>query len=131
MSCVLVIVHTKLIFADIVLPVIYSQAILVASSSDEGWATRALLEGGVEIRDAWEILAALHDQADRDDEREFYAEEAGVIVERWVENRDIIPAAEVEQFASSYLLRTGGGGDERKIRTRERMQKAKQAVGRW
>jgi hypothetical protein len=40
--------------------------------------------------------------------------------------------AQVERFASAYLLRTQAGGpDERRVRTRERMKRVKDIVGRW
>jgi nuclear pore complex protein Nup155 len=54
-----------------------------------------LIDGGVPLREIWEILVALNDQVDDDDDHEFYAEEAGVILLGWLEDRDSIPATEV------------------------------------
>lgn len=84
------------------------------ASSPAGWASEALLEGGVPIRECWEGVMGLHDQvghrlsvvfctttdpddyqADSDEERDFHAEEAGVLTGRWMRERDAIPAAEV------------------------------------
>lgn len=120
--------------ADIVLPIVYGFAADHASSSEAGWATRALLAGGVPLREAWDAVLALHDEAT--DAREFYAEEAAAAMQRWLDARgardEALPAAEVEQFASKYILRTQGQSvDARRAETRKVMQQAKAAAARY
>ncbi|ORX34408.1 Non-repetitive/WGA-negative nucleoporin C-terminal-domain-containing protein [Kockovaella imperatae] len=117
---------------DIVIGVVYSEALLLGSSAEEGWITRAMLEGGVPMRECWEVVMISHDQAETDEEREFYAEEAGVLADLWVHERDSIHLAEVERFVSAYLLRTQAAQmDDRKRRTKEMMNRAKAVIGRW
>lgn len=66
------------------------------------------------------------------DQQAHYDEEAAVLAERWIRSKEEIPAAEVERFASAYLLRTNAGDiDERTRRTRERMTSARAAAGRY
>ena len=91
---------------------VYTEAVPLASLSPAGWASEALLEGGVPVRECWEAVMALHDQvggylslqsveltvilkSENEEERDFYADEAGVLVERWMRERDAIPAADV------------------------------------
>ena len=127
---------------DIVLPVVYTEASPLSLVSPSGWATEALLTGGVPLRDLWEIVTSLYEQVD--DERDFYAEEAAAVIEKWMKSRESIPAAEVslcdgqlygmlmmqvEQFASAYLLRSRADDhDERKNETRRKLQAAKTAA---
>lgn len=44
---------------EIVLRVVYESALPLAPASNEGWATAALLEGGVPTRECWEEVTAL------------------------------------------------------------------------
>ena len=52
----------QLISVDIVLPVVYTEAAGMAATSSAGWASEALLEGGVPVRECWEAVMGLHDQ---------------------------------------------------------------------
>jgi nuclear pore complex protein Nup155 len=114
---------------DIVLPIVYGHAAEVGG--DAGWATRALLAGGVSLRDVWDAVLALHDESPS----EFYAEEAAVVLQRWLDApraQQDLPAAEVENFAAKYILRTQGQSlDARRAATRKVMQSAKAAAGRF
>nr|XP_019008734.1 nuclear pore complex protein Nup155 [Kwoniella pini CBS 10737]OCF47515.1 nuclear pore complex protein Nup155 [Kwoniella pini CBS 10737] len=115
---------------DIMVPVVYAEA-QGAQGGSAGWASIALLDGGVPLRDLWEATVGLYENSD-DDERDYYAEEVSVLASRWVSRKDEIPAAEVERFASAYLLRTNGGPlDEVKRDTRDRLTAAKQAAVRY
>jgi len=51
----------QLMQADIILPVVYTEASRMASCSSVGWASEALLEGGVPVRECWEAVMGLHD----------------------------------------------------------------------
>ena len=53
---------TELRYADIVLPIVYTDAAVMAASTPAGWASEALLEGGVPLRECWEAVMGLHDQ---------------------------------------------------------------------
>lgn len=115
---------------DIVLPIVYSYG--SDNSFEAGWATRALLAGGVPLRDAWDVILELYDEADT----EYYAEEAAAAMQRWLDapgGRDgELPAAEVENFAAKYILRTQGQSlDQRRAETRKTMQNAKAAAARF
>lgn len=44
---------------DIILPVVYREAVQLRGSS--GWATSSLIEGGVGIRDCWDMVISLDD----------------------------------------------------------------------
>ena len=116
---------------EIIVPLVYTEAVHVAAGSIEGWATNALLEGGVPLRECWDELSALAEKAQLEEEREFYTEELGVVVEKWIEDRDSIHLAEVERFVSAYLLRvTAGSLDERGVRTKDRMTRARDVIKR-
>ncbi|KLT44819.1 nucleoporin-domain-containing protein [Cutaneotrichosporon oleaginosum] len=114
---------------DLVLPIVYGHASEVGGAP--GWATRALLAGGVALRDLWDAVLALHDETPS----EFYAEEAAAVLQRWLDTpraEQDLPAAEVENFASKYILRTQGQSlDARRAETRKVMQSAKAAAGRF
>ncbi|OCF37542.1 nuclear pore complex protein Nup155 [Kwoniella heveanensis BCC8398] len=115
---------------DIMVPVVYAEA-QGAVGGQAGWASSALLEGGVPLRDLWEAGVGLYENSD-DDERDYYAEELSVIASRWIGRKDEIPAAEVERFASAYLLRISGAQlDEAKRETKDRLTAAKQAAVRY
>ncbi|WWD22088.1 hypothetical protein CI109_106577 [Kwoniella shandongensis] len=115
---------------DIMVPVVYAEA-TGCEGGEPGWVSQALLEGGVPLRDLWEAVTGLYENSD-DEEREYYAGEISVLAAKWVDRRDEIPAAEVERFASAYLLRTNGAqGDEARRATRERFTTAKQAAVRY
>ncbi|WVQ69011.1 uncharacterized protein L199_007223 [Kwoniella botswanensis] len=115
---------------DIMIPVVYAEA-QGCQGGQAGWASSALLEGGVPLRDLWEAAVGLYENSD-DDERDYYAEEVSVIASRWINKKDEIPAAEVERFASAYLLRTNGAPmNEAKRDTRDRLTAAKQAAVRY
>nr|XP_018265732.1 nuclear pore complex protein Nup155 [Kwoniella dejecticola CBS 10117]OBR87890.1 nuclear pore complex protein Nup155 [Kwoniella dejecticola CBS 10117] len=116
--------------ADIMVPVVYAEAQGVQGGS-AGWASIALLDGGVPLRDLWEAAVGLYENSD-DDERDYYAEEVSVIASRWIGRKEEIPAAEVERFASAYLLRTNGAPlDDVRRGTRDRLTAAKQAAVRY
>ncbi|BEJ12146.1 hypothetical protein CspHIS471_0206060 [Cutaneotrichosporon sp. HIS471] len=114
---------------DIVLPIVYGYASEVGG--EPGWATRALVAGGVTPRDVWDSVLALYDESPS----EFYAEEAAAILQRWLDTprpQQDLPAAEVENFAAKYILRTQGQSlDARRAATRKVMQSAKTATGRF
>ncbi|WRT64996.1 uncharacterized protein IL334_001937 [Kwoniella shivajii] len=115
---------------DIMVPVVYAEA-QGCSGGQAGWATMALLDGGVPLHDLWEATVGLYENSD-DEERDYYAEEVSVIASRWIGRKDEIPAAEVERFASAYLLRTNGAPlDDVRRGTRERLTAAKQAAVRY
>lgn len=101
---------------DIVLPLVYGLASEL--KGEPGWATRALLAGGVGAREVWDAIVALSEETD---DREFYAQEAAVVLDKWVKGEVNLPPAEVEQFTTSFLLRFPGAADE----TRKTLQKAK------
>ncbi|WVF70035.1 hypothetical protein IAT40_004822 [Kwoniella sp. CBS 6097] len=115
---------------DILVPVVYAEA-QGAAGGQAGWASSALLEGGVPLRDLWEAGVGLYENSD-DDERDYYAEELSILASRWIGSKDEIPAAEVERFASAYLLRISGAQlDEAKRDTKDRLIAAKQAAVRY
>ncbi|KAK4686014.1 hypothetical protein P7C73_g4121, partial [Tremellales sp. Uapishka_1] len=115
---------------EIVLPVVFAHAAAHFETSSAGWASLALLDGGLGIRDLFEAIVALRDQEEV--ERDFYDEEASVVLSKWLDQKDSIPAAEVERFASGYLLQsTGSSVDPRKVQVRDRMHRAKVAAGRY
>lgn len=116
--------------ADLILPLVYNEAAPLRDETAAGWATRALLAGGVGLRDLWDVVVALHDEAA--DAREYYAEEAAAVLAQWLKTRDGLPPADVEQFASAYVLRTNGATlDARRGETRKTMQEAKAVAGRF
>lgn len=91
---------------EIVIHAVYSSAFPLASTSGQGWATEALLDGGIPIRECFEELTALtesvsgafgrvDDQAESEEERQFFVEEAAIIADRWARDRDAIPLADV------------------------------------
>ncbi|WWC87143.1 uncharacterized protein L201_002029 [Kwoniella dendrophila CBS 6074] len=115
---------------DIMVPVVYAEA-QGCQGGRAGWASSALLDGGVPLRDLWEAAVGLYENSD-DDERDYYAEEVSVLTSKWIGKKDEIPAAEVERFASAYLLRTNGTQmDQAKRETRDRLTAAKQAAVRY
>ena len=83
-------------------------------------------------------------------EREYYAEELAVVAERWISNRDQIPAAEVglcssfgttegelllmkqiDQLARTYILDHEQNTDNERVdATRARFKQAMAAIGR-
>lgn len=117
---------------DIVLPIVYAFA-SDSPQGEAGWATRALLAGGVPLREVWDAITALHDEAG---DTQFYAEEAAAAMQRWLDAESkgdsSLPAAEVENFAAKYLLRTQGQSvDARRAETRKVMSQAKAAAARF
>ncbi len=52
----------KLTGEDIILPVVYTEEAGIAATSPAGWASEALLEGGVPLRECWEAVMGFHDQ---------------------------------------------------------------------
>ncbi|TYJ54289.1 hypothetical protein B9479_005048 [Cryptococcus floricola] len=108
---------------DIIVPAVYGEA--SGFPGQPGWASIALLDAGVSLRDLWEAVIALYETSD-DDDREYYAEQASVIAERWMDKKDEIPAAEVERFASAYVLRANGALDNVRRDVRDRLVAAKQ-----
>lgn len=46
--------------ADIVLPVIYAEAGAIRGTV--GWASEALVDGGVPLRDLWEAVMSLYEE---------------------------------------------------------------------
>ncbi|WOO79208.1 putative nucleoporin [Vanrija pseudolonga] len=116
--------------SDIVLPVVYGEAAPHRAATEAGWASKALLAGGVGLRDLWDAVVALHDEAV--DYREYYAEEAATLITVWLDNKTGLPPADVEQFASAYMLRTNGVQlDQRLSDTRNTMSKAKNTAGQF
>ncbi|WVQ84070.1 hypothetical protein IAT38_006215 [Cryptococcus sp. DSM 104549] len=113
---------------DIMVPVVYGES--ASYPGRHGWVTIALLEGGVALRDLWEAVTSLYENSD-DDEREYYAEQMSVLASEWLNHKSEIPAAEMERFASAYLLRTNGQQDEARRETREKLTAAKQAAVRY
>lgn len=119
---------------DIVLPLVYTWAAerYDAETAPAGWVTRALLSGGVGLRETWDVSVALHEEAGEPADREFYAEQAAAAAREWLETGEGLPAAEVENFASNYALRAGEGGiDSRRAETRKTMLAAKAAASRF
>ncbi|WVR04455.1 hypothetical protein IAU60_001458 [Kwoniella sp. DSM 27419] len=115
---------------DILIPVVYSEA-ENAAGGQAGTASLALMEGGVPLRDLFEAAVGLYENSD-DEERDYFAEEVSVLVERWMSHKEEIPAAEVERFASAYLLRLSGVElDDAKRGTKERLTRAKDAAVRY
>ncbi|KAK8846777.1 hypothetical protein IAR55_005865 [Kwoniella newhampshirensis] len=115
---------------DIMVPVVYAEA-TGCEGGEVGWVSQALLDGGVPLRDLWEAVTGLYDNSD-DEEREYYTEEVSILAAQWAGRKAEIPAAEVERFASAYLLRTNGApADEARRATRERFTMAKQAAVRY
>lgn len=119
---------------DVILPVIYSESAPFTESTNPGWVSEALLAGGVSLRDLWDIVSSMHDEAGDADTREFYAEEAAALISQWLKDPSAhtLPPADVEQFASAYLLRTNGQTLEpRRAETRKVMTTAKSVAGRY
>ncbi|EIW68747.1 hypothetical protein TREMEDRAFT_63207 [Tremella mesenterica DSM 1558] len=65
---------------DIILPIIYSQCALISSA--EGMATLALLDGGIPLRDIWETLRILTEQAEDEIAHTYLAEES-YLLQKW------------------------------------------------
>ena len=105
---------------DIVLPLIYG--LTSELHGEPGWTTRSLLAGGVGARELWDTIVALSEETDQ---REFYAEEAAVVLQQWVDGKCQLPPAEVEQYTTSYLLRHPKGGEKGHDQTRKTLQAAK------
>lgn len=119
---------------DIVVPLVYTWAAerSDAETAPAGWVTRALMAGGVGVRETWDVSTALHDEAGEPAAREFYAEQAADAVRSWLETGEGLPAAEVENFASHYALSAGEGGvNARRAETKKTMLAAKAAAGRF
>ncbi|KAL7424377.1 hypothetical protein Q5752_000059 [Cryptotrichosporon argae] len=118
---------TEAAVPDVVVPAVLEVAhtlrAAAGSAAQEGWPTRALLDGGAGVRELWDILVQLYDEAQ---DKEYYAEQVGAVVKRWIETRDGIPPAEVEQFTTAYLLKAGA-----RTETRRRLEAAKAAAARF
>jgi len=123
--------------ADLVLPLVYTEAAPHRDTTAPGWATEAMLAGGVGLRDLWDVATLMHDEAPAED-REYFAEEAAAVISAWLKNasgpglQHDLPPADVEHFASAYLLRTQGAAlDARRSETRKVMNAAKSAAARF
>ncbi|KIR29674.1 nuclear pore complex protein Nup155 [Cryptococcus deuterogattii LA55] len=110
---------------DIMIPVVYAEA--AGYPGSPGWASTTLLDAGVPLRDLWEAVTGLYENSD-DEEREFYAEQISILAQRWMSQMDEIPAAEIERFASAYILRTNGASDDSTRAIRDKLLAAKQVA---
>lgn len=107
------------------IPVVYAEA--AGYPGSPGWASTTLLDAAVPLRDLWEAVTGLYENSD-DEEREFYAEQISILAQRWMSQMDEIPAAEIERFASAYILRTNGASDDSTRAIRDKLLAAKQVA---
>jgi nuclear pore complex protein Nup155 len=118
--------------ADLILPLVYGEAAPYEESTAPGWATEALHAGGVGLRDLWDAVTMMHDEM-APETREYFAEEAAALLAIWLKHPSLdLPPADVDQFATAYILRTQGATlDARRSETRKMMNAAKAAAAKF
>nr|ODO01102.1 hypothetical protein L204_01827 [Cryptococcus depauperatus CBS 7855] len=67
---------------DIIVPLVYEEA--VRCPQPAGWASMALLDTSISLRDLWEIVSKLYENSD-DSKREFFAEQMSFMTQKSAE----------------------------------------------